>query len=57
MLSTKKINQTTWNEWIQAAYQSWLSSTNLGDGGIWEDQDEDGETTSTFSLKETCLKA
>jgi hypothetical protein len=41
---------TTWNEWTEAAYRSWLSSTYLGDGGICEDQDEDGETKNTLSL-------
>jgi hypothetical protein len=33
-----------WNKWIEAAYQGWLSSTNLRDGRIWVDQEEDGET-------------
>jgi hypothetical protein len=33
-----------WNEWTEVAYRSWLSSTNFGDGGIWEDQNDDGET-------------
>jgi hypothetical protein len=43
-------------EWTEAAYRGWLSSrpTNLGDGGIWEDLDEDGETKNTF--KGTCVK-
>jgi hypothetical protein len=39
-----------------AAYRGWLSSTNLGDSGIWEDQDEDGETKNTLSFKGTGLK-
>jgi hypothetical protein len=33
--------------------RSWLSSTNLGDGGTWENLDEDGETKNTLSLKGT----
>jgi hypothetical protein len=37
-------------------YRSWLSSTNFGDGGTWEDQDKDGETMNTFSFKGTGLK-
>jgi hypothetical protein len=43
-------------EQIEAAYQGWFSSTNLGDGGIWEDQDEDGQTKNILSFKETDLK-
>jgi hypothetical protein len=46
-----------WNEWIEAAYRGWLSSTNLGDGGIWVDQEEDGETRNTLSFNGTGLKA
>jgi hypothetical protein len=41
---------------IQAAYRDWLSSTNLGDGRIRKDQDEDGETKNTLSFKGTDLK-
>jgi hypothetical protein len=37
-------------------YRSWLSSTNLGDGRIWEDQDEDGETKTKLNLKEQVLR-
>jgi hypothetical protein len=48
--------QTTWNEGTEAAYRSWLSSMNLADGGIWEDQDEDGETKSTLSFKGIVLR-
>jgi hypothetical protein len=43
-------------EWIEATYRGWLSSTNLGDGEIWEDRDEDGETKNTLSFKGTGLK-
>jgi hypothetical protein len=52
----KRNGQITWNEWTEAAYRSWLSSTNLGDGGVGEDEDEDGETKKTLSFKETGLK-
>jgi hypothetical protein len=38
-----------WNEWIEAAFRGWLSSNNLEDGGIWEDQDEDGETKNSLA--------
>jgi hypothetical protein len=41
---------------IQAAYRGWLSSTNLGDGRIREDQDEDGDTKNTLSFKGRDLK-
>jgi hypothetical protein len=52
-----KINGwTTWNEWIEAAFRGWLSSTNLEDGGIWEDQDEDGETKNSLALNEQVLR-
>jgi hypothetical protein len=47
---------TTWNERIEAAFRGWLSSTNPVDGGIWEDQDEDGETKNNLSFKGICLK-
>jgi hypothetical protein len=40
----------------RSSYRSWLSSTNLEDGGIWEDQDEDAETKNTLSFKRTGLK-
>jgi hypothetical protein len=33
-----------------------FSSTNLGDGGIWEGLDEDGEIKNTLSFKGTGLK-
>jgi hypothetical protein len=29
---------------------NYLSSTNLVDGGIWEDLDKDGETKNTLSF-------
>jgi hypothetical protein len=38
------------NEWIEAA------STNLGDGGIGEDREQDGRTRNTLSFKGTGLK-
>jgi hypothetical protein len=41
---------------MEAAYRSWLSGTNLGDGGMWEDQNQDGETNNTFCFKGTGLK-
>jgi hypothetical protein len=40
----------------EATYRGWLSSTNLGDGRIWEDLDEDGETNNALSFKGTGLK-
>jgi hypothetical protein len=49
----QRICYVIWNEWTEAAY---LSSTNRGDGGIWEDLDEDGETKNTLSFKGTGLK-
>jgi hypothetical protein len=51
-----QLYQKKWYEWTEAAYRGWLSSrpTNLGDGGTWEDLDEDGETKNTF--KGTCVK-
>jgi hypothetical protein len=54
--SAKRNGQTTWNEWIEAAYRGSFSSTNLGDGGIWEDGEEDGKTRNTLSFKGTGLK-
>jgi hypothetical protein len=41
---------------MEAAYRGWLSSTNLGDGGVWEDQEEDGETKNSLSFKGTGLR-
>jgi hypothetical protein len=40
----------------KAAYRGWPSSTNLGDGGIGEDREQDGRTRNTLSFKETGLK-
>jgi hypothetical protein len=51
-----KLYQKKWLEHLEGMDGSWLSSTNLGDGGIWEDQDEDGETKNTLSFKGTGLK-
>jgi hypothetical protein len=52
-----KLYQKNWLDhliwWTEAAYQSWLSNTSLGDGGIWEDLDKDGETKITLSFKQT----
>jgi hypothetical protein len=45
-----------WKEWIEASYRSWLFSTNLRDGGISEDRDEDGEAKNTLNFKGTDLK-
>jgi hypothetical protein len=47
---------STWNEWTETAYRGWLSSTNLGNGGIWEDQEEDGGTKNTLSFEEQLLR-
>jgi hypothetical protein len=41
---------------IEAAYRGWLSSTNLGDGGIGEYREQDGRTRNTLSFKGTGLK-
>jgi hypothetical protein len=54
-LYQKKL-KTTWNEWTEAAYRGWLSSIILGNGAIWEDRDDDGETKNTLSFKGTGLK-
>jgi hypothetical protein len=32
-------------------------SISLGDSGIWEDQDEDGETKNIFNFNKTGFKA
>jgi hypothetical protein len=40
---------------MKAIYRSWLSSTNLGGSGMWEDQDKDGETKNTVHFKGTGL--
>jgi hypothetical protein len=44
------------DEWTEATYRGWLSSTNPGDGEIWEDQDDDGEIKNTLSFKEQVLR-
>jgi hypothetical protein len=36
--------------------RSWFSSTDLGDSGLLEDRDKDGETKNTLSFKATDLK-
>jgi hypothetical protein len=41
----------------EAAYRSWLSSANLGDGGIPEYLDEDGGTKNILILKEQVLRS
>jgi hypothetical protein len=41
----------------EAAYRSWLSGTNLGDGGISEYLDEDGGTKNILILKEQVLRS
>jgi hypothetical protein len=38
-------------------YRGWLSSTSLGDSGVWVDRDKDGETKNTLSFRGTGLKA
>jgi len=53
---SKRTGLITCNEWTEAGSQNWLSSTNLREGGILEDLDEDGETKNTFSIKGTGLK-
>jgi hypothetical protein len=40
-------------KWIEAAYRGWPSSTNLGDGRIGEDREQDGRTRNTLSFKGT----
>jgi hypothetical protein len=52
----ERITYVTWNEWTEADKRSWLSTTNLTNGGIWEELDEDGETKNTLSLKEQVLR-
>jgi hypothetical protein len=42
--------------WIEAAYRGWLSGTNLGDDGIWEDQEEEGKVRNTLSFKRKVLR-
>jgi hypothetical protein len=39
------------NEWIEAAYRGWPSSTNLGDGGIGEDREQDGRDQEHLELQ------
>jgi hypothetical protein len=50
-----KLYQKSWLDQLErmdrTAYRGWLSSTNLQDGGIWENRDEDGETKNTLSFK------
>jgi hypothetical protein len=54
-----KLYQKSWLNQLErmdrTAYWGWFSSTNLEDGGIWEDRDEDGETKNTLSFKGTDL--
>jgi hypothetical protein len=46
----KRNGQIARNEGQKPPYRGRLSSTNLGDGGKWEDQDEDGEIKNTLSF-------
>jgi hypothetical protein len=42
--------ESNWLDHRKRMDKSWISSTNLVDGGMWEDQDEDGETKKTLSF-------
>jgi hypothetical protein len=46
----KKMFESNWLYHLKRMDKSWLSSTNLVDGGMWEDQDVDGETKKTLSF-------
>jgi hypothetical protein len=52
-----KLYQHKWLDHLERMDRSRLPKLAfLGDGGIWEDQDEDGETRNTLSFKGTDLK-